>query len=142
MPTYRFDCQQCGENQLELFPWQTRPDIVQCRQCGGQADYVFSCPAIRLDIKRGGIYSQQLGMHVDSRSDIAREVRRRGWGCDDLGIKPRERENDPGPYQVADHIVKEHVDQIEHDEWEGRMPTKVKQDKFHELKKTLSGGVK
>ena len=140
MPTYQYQCQQCESNQDELFPSDNRPDIVQCHQCGGQAGYIFVCPAIKIDtITPGGIYSRQLGMHVDSRSDMAKEVRRRGWGCDDLGIKPRERETDPGPYQVADHIVNEHVDQIEHDEWGGKMPKKVKVDKFHELKKTLSG---
>lgn len=36
MPTYDFECQECGAKVEQIHPMKTAPKIIKCEECGGR----------------------------------------------------------------------------------------------------------
>lgn len=47
MPTYVYICPECGESTDGFYTLkETRPDTIECRECGNQAQYQLAAPMV------------------------------------------------------------------------------------------------
>ncbi len=80
--------------------------------------------------------------HVSSRADVKRVCEKNGWGCTgSVNVKPVVLDEPAGlekPYEVADDAVHENIAEQELDAGEP-FSKQVREDKFHDLKVSMSG---
>lgn len=150
MPLYDYQCDNCNTIIEDVRrPFDGPP--VFCPRCESKMRRQPCAPALRTDtrflagtpaeLQRGaGKFSEQLNCRVDSMGDVRRECERRGWGCSELGIKPRFPE--PKPYRVSDKIVNREVNKIAALD-PGAVSTPEKRaELWHETSERLSGTMK
>lgn len=49
MPTYEYECQQCGVVIDHFAPMSDRPADIECKLCQGTASFIISKPMIQVD---------------------------------------------------------------------------------------------
>ncbi len=76
---------------------------------------------------------------VGSRAEVKKKCEQQGWGCEEFGVKQREREEAPGPYQVADDIVQKEVTDIVAEQHGGHVTPQQRQDLVEATQTRLVG---
>ena len=136
MRRYKYRCPTCKHEISEIV--QNSDEIVLCPKCGKKMTQLFSMPNIATDtIVPGGFFSEQLQMRVDSKSEIKKELHRRGWGSETFNIPVQQSE--PKPYRVAQDIVDRETD-IEVVEKHGGTVSKKKYREIQEEKTAVLSG--
>jgi len=152
MPLHDFECDSCGLREEDVYrPISGTPALV-CARCGAEMRRLIGVPALQTDTRflagwrpeaqRGhGQFHEGLNRTIYGREDAKRILHKRGWGSEELGIKPRFDGPSPGdsPYQVSPRIVEREVaDILRREPEKGGSPDKLAELR-HATSERLSG---
>lgn len=76
---------------------------------------------------------------VGSKAEVKKKCEQQGWGCEEFGVKQREREEAPGPYRVAEDIVQKEVADIVTEQHGGHVTSQQRQDLVEATQTRLVG---